>query len=317
MVPRVMPIRTHPQEQGGIVTEAAADAPTVVSAPQTERTLRARDSFGVLRRAVGRIRADHAPHLAQAIAFNLFMTIPAAALVGVGVFAMVASAGTAGRLLRHLDTVLPASVISLADRSLTQVTRHPGGGTIMVVAGALLAIWSLTGAMSTLQWALNIAYDRTERRGFVRARLAAVAMLVCIGVAFLLAFGLLVLGPQASEWAGSATGQPTVVSWVWWTLEWPVLVGLLLIAFGGIYRFGPDRDDARLRFVTAGTMSALAVWLAASGAFAWYVSNVGSYNKTWGSLTAVIIMLTWLWLTSLALLAGAAIDAEAERTRLR
>ena len=312
-----MPIRTHPQEQGGIVTDAEPDAPPVVSPPQTQRPLRARDSFGVLRRAVKRIRADHAPHLAQAIAFNLFMTIPAAALVAVGVFALAASAGTAGRLLQHLSSVLPASVIALADKSLTQVNRHPGGGTVMIVAGALLAVWSLTGAMSTLQWALNITYDRTESRGFVRARLAAVAMLLCVGVAFALAFGLLVLGPQAIVWVGSATAQPTVVSWVWWTLEWPVLVGVLLIAFGGIYRFGPDRDDAQLRFVTAGSVCALAVWLAASGGFAWYVSNVGSYNKTWGSLAAVIIMLTWLWLTSLALLVGAAIDAEAERTRRR
>jgi membrane protein len=317
MVHGVMPIRTHPQEQGGVITDAEPDAPTVVSPPQPGRDLRARDVFGVGRRAFKRIRADHVPHLAQAIAFNFFMTIPAAALVAVGVFALVADAGTAGRLLEHLRSVLPASVIALADHSLTQVTRRPEGGTAMIAAGALLAIWSLTGAMSTFQWALNITYDRTERRGFVRARLAALAMLVCIGLALVLAFGLLVLGPQASEWAGSATGQPTAASWVWWTLEWPVLVAVLLIAFGGIYRFGPDRAGARLRFVTAGTMTALAVWLAASGGFAWYISNLGSYNKTWGSLAAVVIMLTWLWLTSLAVLVGAAIDAEADRTRAR
>jgi membrane protein len=312
-----MPIRTDPQEQGGTATDAAADSPTVVLPPQAERTLRVRDSFGVLRRALKRVRSDHATNLAQAIAFNLFMTIPAAALMAVGVFALVADAGTAGRLLHHLSTILPASVIALADQSLTQVARNGESGTVLIVAGALLAIWSLTGAMTTLQWALNITYDCTERRGFVRARLAAIAMLVCIGVALVLAFGLLVLGPQASEWVGSATSQPTIASWVWWTLEWPVLVGVLLIAFGGVYRFGPDRENAQLRFVTGGAVCALAVWLAASGAFAWYVSNIGSYNKTWGSLAAVIIMLTWLWLTSLVLLLGAAIDAEAERTRRR
>jgi len=124
-----------------------------------------------------------------------------------------------------------------------------------------------------------------------------------------------VLGPQASHWVGDSTGQPTLVSWVWWTAEWPVLIVVLLIAFGGIYRFGPNLETHRWRLISAGAVTALLVWLIASGGFAWYVSNFGSYNKAWGSLATVIVMLTWLWLSSLALLVGAAIDAEAGRTR--
>jgi membrane protein len=312
-----MPIRTHPQDTSGALTDAELDAPTIVAPPEPERRLRARDSGGVLLRALKRTRANHATNLAQAVAFNLFMSIPAAALIAVGVFANVADAGTAARLLKHLNTILPASVITLLDHSLTQVTHHHGGGTALIITGALLAVWSLTSAMKTLMWALNIAYEREDRRGFFRARLAATAILLCAGLAFLLAFGLLVLGPQASVWVGSAIDQRTVVSWVWWTAEWPVLVALLLIAFGGIYRFGPDLDDAGWRLASAGAVTALVVWLAASGGFAWYVSNFGSYNKTWGSLATVIVMLTWLWLSSLALLVGAEVDAEVERTRRR
>ena len=96
-----------------------------------------------------------------------------------------------------------------------------------------------------------------------------------------------------------------------------MLIVVLLIAFGGIYRFGPDLETRRWRILSAGAVVALAVWLVASGGFAWYVSNFGSYNKSWGSLATVIVMLTWLWLSSLALLVGAAIDAEAARTRRR
>ena len=232
----------------------------------------------------------------------------------VGVFANVAGEGTAGRLLTHLNSIVPHSVITLMDRSLTQVTHHHGGGTAMIVVGTVVAVWSLTGAMQTLQWALNVAHDREDRRGFVHGRLAAVAMLACFAVAFVLAFGLLVLGPQASHWAGDAINQPTAVSWVWWTAEWPVLIVVLLLAFAGIYRFGPDMEGNRWRVVSAGTVTAVVVWLAASGGFAWYVANFGSYNKSWGSLAAVIVMLTWLWLSSLALLVGAAIDAEVART---
>jgi membrane protein len=312
-----MPIRTHPHEVSGTPPDAELGDTGVVSPPQPERRLRARDTGGVLLRAGRRARDDHATNLAQAVAFNLFLSIPAAALVAVGVFASVATENTAGRLLKHLDTILPASVITLLNHSLTQVSQHRTGGTAMIVVGAVVAVWSLTGAMKTLMWALNIAFDRTERRGFVRSRLAATAMLVCVLVAFLLAFGLLVLGPQASGWVGSALNQRTIVSWVWWVAEWPVLVAALLIAFAGIYRFGPDLDRPRWRMVTPGAVTALVVWLAASGGFAWYVSNFGSYNKTWGSLATVIVMLTWLWLSSLALLVGAAIDAELIRTRRR
>jgi membrane protein len=311
-----MPTPTQPQDASGVLTDAVQDTTAVVS-PPPERHLRARDSAGILFRAVGRARSDHATNLAQAVAFNLFLAIPSAALVAVGVFATAGDAGLAHRLLAHLSGIVPASVITLLNTSLTKVTHHSSGGAIMIVAGAVLAVWSLTGAMKTLMWALNIAHDVPERRGFVHSRLAAVAMLACAGTAFVLVFALLVLGPQLSGWIGSALNQPTAVSWVWWTAQWPVLVAALLVAFGGVYRFGPDLDRPRWRVVTPGTLTALAVWLAVSGGFAWYVSNFGSYNKTWGSLAAVIVMLTWLWLSSLALLLGAEIDAETERTRNR
>ncbi|HEX5558692.1 MAG TPA: YihY/virulence factor BrkB family protein [Gaiellales bacterium] len=292
-------------------------APPHLPSARPEGRLRARDAGGIAYRALRRAHSDHALNLAQAVAFNLFLALPAAALVIVGVFANVAGPGTAGRLLTHLNTIVPQSVIRLVDHSLTQVTSRNGGGTAMIVVGLVLALWSLIGAMQTLQWALNVAHDLDEKRGFVHTRLAAVAMLACFAVAFVLAFGLLVLGPQASHWAGDAIDQPTVVSWIWWTAEWPVLIVVLLLAFGGIYRFGPDMQGCRWRVVSAGTVTAVAVWLAASGGFAWYVSNLGSYNKSWGSFAAVIVMLTWLWLSSLALLVGAAIDAEVARTRRR
>jgi membrane protein len=312
-----MPIRTHPQDPGGAVTEVAQDTTAIIPPPPPERRLRARDSAGVLVRAVGHGRSDHATNLAQAVAFNLFLAIPAAALVAVGVFATAGNAGTANRLVGHLNGIVPASVIALIDRSLSQVTRHHHGGAIMIAVGAVLAVWSLTGAMKTLMWALNIAHDVPERRSFLQTRLAAIAMLACTGTAFVLIFVLLVLGPQLRTWVGSALDQPTATAWVWWTVQWPVLVGALLVAFGGIYRFGPATDSPGWRFVTPGTLTALAVWLAVSGGFGWYVSNFGSYNKTWGSLAAVIVMLTWLWLSSLALILGAEIDAEARRTRRR
>jgi membrane protein len=106
-----------------------------------------------------------------------------------------------------------------------------------------------------------------------------------------------------------------VVKVLWWTAQWPILILGLLFAFATILYLGPNVDHPRWQFLSFGTVISVVVWLVASGAFAFYVSQFGSYNKAWGSLAAVIIMLTWLWLSSLALLFGAEINAEAERSR--
>ena len=124
---------------------------------------------------------------------------------------------------------------------------------------------------------------------------------------------VLVLGPHLSGWIGSAVGADALVQWLWWTAQWPILLLGLLLAFATILYLGPDVDHPRWSFLTIGTVFAVLVWLVASGAFAPYASRFGSYDKTWGTLAIVIIMLTWLWLSSFALLLGAEVNAEAER----
>jgi membrane protein len=140
-------------------------------------------------------------------------------------------------------------------------------------------------------------------------------MLACLLLAFTLSFGLLVLGPAIANWLGSALDLENVIDWIWWSAEWPILILGLLLAFAGVLHLGPNVAHPRLRFLTPGAVFAVVSWLVASGLFAFYVSRFGSYNKAWGSLAAVIIMLTWLWLSSLTLLLGAQINAEAERSR--
>ncbi len=188
-------------------------------------------------------------------------------------------------------------------------------GLALIVVGSVLALWTVTGAMQTLMWALNAAYDREETRGFFKRRVTALAMVILLLVAFALAFGLLVLGPHVSGWVGDAVGMEALVKWLWWTAQWPILIFGLLFAFAAILYLGPNVDHPRWRFLTFGTTVSVVVWLLASGAFAFYVSQFSSYNKAWGSLAAVIIMLTWLWISGLALLFGAELNAEAERSR--
>ena len=181
----------------------------------------------------------------------------------------------------------------------------------MTIVGFVLAFWSMTGAMTSYMTAVNLAYDREDRRNFVKKRSTALAMVVCVGIAFLLIAVLLIFGPPIEKTIGDTLGIQSVLTYVWWAAQWPILIAGLLAAFATLLWLGPDVEHPRWRFLTVGSAIAVAVWLIASGAFAVYTSKFGSYNKTWGSLAAVIIMLTWLWLTSLALLFGAEFNAEA------
>jgi membrane protein len=182
------------------------------------------------------------------------------------------------------------------------------------VVGGVLAVWSTTGAMTSYMTALNLAYERKDGRSFVRKRLVAVQMVAVIGVAFLLVAALLIFGPALERLVAAHVGVASgAVAWIWWIAEWPILLLGLVAAFSTLLHLGPDVEYHRWRFVTPGSVFATAVWLAVSGAFAFYTSSFGSYNKTWGTLAAVIVMLTWLWLAAIALLLGAELNAETEQ----
>lgn len=274
-----------------------------------------RDYGAILKRAFKAFNADHMTNIAAALAYYAFLAIPSALLIGVGLFSLLAGPHAIATLIDKLHQVVPAQATSLLESSLTTMSQHRGTGLTVLVIGAVLAVWSLTGAMQNLMWAANIAYDRDETRGFVRRRIVALAMVVFALTGFALAFGVLVLGPHLSNWIGSAVGAKSVVKIVWWIAEWPLLIAGLLVAFAGLMHLAPNVRHPRWKFINLGATVAIVIWLVASGAFSFYVSRFGSYNKTWGSLSAVVVMLTWLWLSSVALLLGAEVNAEAERSR--
>ena len=317
--PQIREWSSGPTPRDGDVRE---DAPT----PQPERAereirdpslseLSKRDYRAIMIRAAKESIDDAITDGAAALAYYTFLAIPAALLVAVGFFSVFAGPGAVTTVIDKLRGVVPGEAITLLDDQLRRIQAKSSGGVAMVVFGFALALWTATGAMNALMRALNRAYDRKETRKFVKQRLTALAMLVFMLLAFALSFGLLVLGPALSEWIGGSIGAESVFKWIWWTAQWPVLLLGLMFAFAGILYLGPNVEQPRWHFITPGSLLAVVIWLAASGLFAVYVSLFGSYNKTWGTLAAVIIMLTWLWLSALALLFGAEINAEAERSR--
>jgi membrane protein len=294
--------------------QSERDEPTL--AEPAPRDLSKGDYFAILIRAVKQSLKDHVTNLAAALAYYAFLAIPSILLVAVGIFSLVGDADAVEEIIERLDEVAPQEALTLLEDTLERVIEtEANSGYVMIVVGSVLALWTVTGAMQTLMWALNSAYDREETRGFFKRRLTALVMVFLLLLAFALAFGLLVLGPHLSGWIGDAVGLEAVVKWLWWTAQWPVLILGLLFAFATILHLGPNVDHPRWRFLTFGTVFSVVVWLLASGAFAVYVSQFASYNKAWGSLAGVIIMLTWLWISGLALLFGAEVNAEAERSR--
>ena len=280
------------------------------------RMLRRRERPRLIWRAVAQARAHHATHLAQAVAFNLFLVIPSVMLLALGVFTKVGSPHSVETLLTHMEGVVPDSVIELIRQSLNQVLNANQGGA-MIVVGALLALWALSGAMQTVMWSLNLAHGADETRGFFHGRAVSVLMGLFALLAIAAMVVALVLGPTVSHWIdGNVSSQAgDIAGWVWSIGRWPAAALVLLVSFAVVLHVGPDVPGRRFHLFTSGAVIATLVWLAASAGFAFYANNLSHYNKSWGSLAAVIVTLTWLWLSALALLLGAEVDAEMERAR--
>ena len=260
-------------------------------------------------------KRDTLTDVAAALAYYGFLAIPAVLLVVVGVFSRTAGTDTIESLVGRLEGVVPEEALTLIRDSLTRATENRSGGLVLIVVGLLLALWTATGAMNALMRGLNRVFGVEETRGFVRQKLTGLGMLLCVLLGLALTVGLLVLGPVLADKLGKTLDMEEAFGWIWWSAQWPILLVGLLVAFGGVLYLGPNVELRRWRLFTPGALVAVAVWLVASGLFAFYASQFSSYNKAWGSLAAVVIMLTWLWLSALALLFGAEINAEAERRR--
>ena len=256
---------------------------------------------------------DNVPMMASALAYSAFFAIPSALLLLLGVFTLVADESTIAHLVARLTEIAPSDAADLFGNSLRHLSQRSSTGLTLALVGLGLALWSASNAMSTVISALNVAYDREDSRGFVRSRLVAVVMAVFVGAAALLAGTLLVMGPHLQAWLGSALDARRPVELAWWIGQWPILIAGLLFAFAVVLYLGPDVEHRRWQLISPGSVVAVVVWLVVSSAFSFYTAHFATYDKTWGTLGAVIVTLIWLWLAGLSLLFGGELNAETER----
>ena len=264
-----------------------------------------------------RFLASNGTMLASALAYSSFFAIPSVLIVATGLFTLIAGPQTITNVVQHLHGVVPKDAISLLNGSLRRADANPGTSLVWTIFGFVLAVWSVTGAMNAYMLAVNIAYGRKDSRSFLRKRIVALKMAGVIALAFALVAVLTIFGPVVEHSIATRIGAAGgVLNVLWWILQWPILLAGLLVAFATLLYLGPDVEQPKWEFLSPGSLVAALLWIAASGLFAVYTSTFASYNKAWGALSAVIVMLTWLWLTANALLLGAEINAEVERTQL-
>jgi membrane protein len=271
---------------------------------------------GVLTRTVREFRADHLTDWAAALTYYAVLSI-FPALIG-----LVALLGLFGEYPRTSDAVLgiidkigPSSAVDLVRGAIEGVVKSKGDAGALLGVGLLGALWSASGYVGVFMRASNAIYEVEEGRPFWKLRpLQVLVTLACVILVALVAVSLVVTGALARA-IGDAVGVGGTAVTIWNIAKWPVLVLVVMTIFAILYYTAPNVRLPGFRWITPGGVVGVLLWIVASAGFALYVANLGSYNETYGSLGGTIVFLVWVWISNLALLFGAELNAELERGR--
>ncbi len=240
--------------------------------------------------------------------YSLLAIFPGLAAL-VSVYGLVADPSDIQQLLSLTAYVIPGDANKILADEMTALIAKPSTGlSFAAVTGILFALWSAHNGITTIMTALNIAYGETERRGYVRRNLLALGLTFGAILFVILALSLIALLPAIIDFLPIGQDLKDALS----LIRWPVLIVLVMVALAIIYRLGPSRDKPKWSWVSPGAAMTTILWVVGSAGFSYYVSRFGSYDKTYGSLGAVIVLLMWLYITSYLILIGAEFNAESE-----
>jgi membrane protein len=264
----------------------------------------------VLRRAWGAVSEQNLFLIAGGVTYALLLALFPALATLVSLYGLVFDASQIEKQVEALSGILPAQTQELLTQQLHQLVAASGSALgISATVGLVLTLWSASRGMSGMITALNIAYEEKERRGFFKLNAIALGLTLGLMVGGVVVIGLVAVVEAALQLL--ALGPAT--KWVLLVVEWPLLIVLVTLGLAVLYRYAPDRDRPQWRWVSPGAVTATVLWIVASIGFTVYVANFNSYDKTYGSLGGVIILLTWLYLSALMVLFGAVINAQSER----
>ena len=263
----------------------------------------------IVKRAWAENKADNMPIIGGGVAFFGFLAIFPALIALISIYGMVASPDTIAKQVNSFASGLPTSARGLISDQLKSIVDNSGSAlTIGLVVSILAALWSASGGVNNLITAINLAYDEVETRGFVKLRLTSLALTLGAIVFVMLTLGLVAVVPAVLNALPLGVVGTILAQVVRWLLLLAVMAGALAV----LYRVAPDRDAPRFRWVSLGSIVVTVVWAIVSLLFSFYVNNFGSYDKTYGTIAGVIVLMLWLYLTCYLVLLGAEINCEAE-----
>jgi membrane protein len=271
---------------------------------------------GVLKRTVTEFKDDNCTDWAAALTYYGVLAVFPAAIALLSIIGLVGDPKkTTDQLLQIVDTLGPSSAAETFAGPIEQIASRPSAAGFALVIGLLTALWSASGYVGAFGRAANSIYEVEEGRPFYKLRpLQLLVTLVCVVLLAAVALALVVTGP-VTQAIGDAIGLGDTFLTVWDIAKWPVMALVVSFIFSLLYFATPNVKQPKFRWFTVGGVVALVTWILASAVFAFYVATFASYSKTYGSLAAVVIALVWLWISNIAVLFGAELNAELERGR--
>ena len=306
---------THDDSETSTAKAGQAPDPNDARKPDSPRDLDKPSWKYITRKTFREFSKDQCPDLAAGLTYYAVLSLFPALLALVSLLGLFGDPQkTTNALLEIVRGFAPAETVNTISGPVSELTSAPAAGFTLVI-GLVTALWSASGYVGAFGRAMNRVYEVDEGRAFVKLRgtMLAVTLLAVVIVALLA--GMLVLSGPVSEAVGGLIGLSGPFLMVWNIAKWPVMVLLIIAIIAVLYYATPNVKQPKFRWMSMGSAIALFVFLIASLGFGFYVGNFGNYNKTYGALGSVIIMLLWLWILNMSLLFGAEFDAEVERGR--
>ena len=287
-----------------------------MKAPDTPTDLSKRSWFGTGKRVVSEFRNDNLTDWAAALTYYAVLSIFPAFIAMISILGLVVDPATITRVVTDTVSQLgPESAVDTVTRPIEQISANRSTAFLGLIVGLALALWTASNYVGAFMRASNSIYEREEGRPFWKLRpLQILVTLILVLMAALVVLALIVSGPVA-EAIGSAVGLGDTAVMVWDIAKWPVLLVVVMLMLAILYWSAPNAKPAGFRWISPGSVVAVILWVLASAGFALYVANFSSYDKTYGALGGVIVFLVWMWITNIAVLIGAELNAETERAR--